>query len=442
MGIRSDTFLRALRHRATVGWFAGITLVFALNCSLALSHDAIGRRFPLVAFALWYVSFLFFTFLANYRLVTGRWNLLTWYRVCVVVVFFVFQASLGVFNAFMGRYWLLAAVVYFCGSLSFIGQVGYRVLIGSLFAYFVPFYLSLANLDPEFLRADLGANVAGSAVLSIFLMFVGSVSTMFKKQGADVRALLRSSRRAKRTIAEEREKSEKLLLNILPAEVAQELKEKGGIEPVHYDSASVLFTDFKGFTKIAESLSPKELVGELDRCFSYFDALTKKYNLEKIKTIGDSYMLCGGVPAQNRTHAIDCVLAALEIQAFMNQMKELKKGRGNPYWELRLGISTGPLVAGVIGEMKFAFDVFGDTVNTASRAESSGAVGRINITGATYSQAKDYFECEHRGTVAAKNKGEIDMYFVNGIRPELSRDGDGRVPGLTFGRMYKRLEAS
>ena len=243
-------------------------------------------------------------------------------------------------------------------------------------------------------------------------------------------------------IERERDKSDRLLLNILPEEIATELKTANAVHPVRFESAPVLFADFQGFTKIVEGLSPEDLVAELDRCFSYFDAVTARHNLEKLKTIGDSFMCAGGIPIPNHTHAIDCILAAMEIQASMNQMKDLKSQQGLPYWELRLGIHSGPLVAGVIGEKKFAYDVWGDTVNTASRAESSGAVGRINITGATYELVETFFDCEHRGTVAAKNKGEIDMYFVNGIRAELSRDGDGRVPGDVFGRMYKMLEES
>lgn len=140
-----------------------------------------------------------------------------------------------------------------------------------------------------------------------------------------------------------------------------------------------MFTDFVGFTRISEQLSPEEVVDELDKCFSYFDQVTEKYGLEKLKTIGDSFMCAGGLPTPNDTHAIDCCLAALEIQAFMNQMKEIKHQQGFDYWELRLGMNTGPLVAGVVGHKKFAYDVWGDTVNTASRLESSGVPGKINI---------------------------------------------------------------
>ncbi|MBS0618974.1 MAG: hypothetical protein JSR44_12345, partial [Spirochaetes bacterium] len=175
--------------------------------------------------------------------------------------------------------------------------------------------------------------------------------------------------------------------------------------------------------------------------FSYFDSLMPRYNLEKLKTIGDSYMCAGGVPVRNRTHAIDCVLAALEIQRFMNQMKDVKAQNGFPYWELRLGIHSGPLVAGVIGESKFAYDVWGDTVNTASRMESSGAAGHVNISYATYELVKDFFVCRPRGKVATKHKGEIDMYFVESLQQHLARDSEGITPNDDFHVAYAMVAA-
>jgi adenylate cyclase len=220
-----------------------------------------------------------------------------------------------------------------------------------------------------------------------------------------------------RNLNQERAKSEALLLNILPPRVAEELKANAAVSPRHYESASVLFTDFVGFTQIAEGLTPEELIAELDFCFSRFDAIAKKHRLEKIKTIGDSYMAAGGVPAANRTHALDAVLAALEIQTFMTELADHRRKQNLPCWQLRLGIHTGPLVAGVIGREKFAYDVWGDTVNTASRLESSGVAGRINISGATYEQVKHSLVCEYRGKISAKHKGEIDMYFVDQIQP-------------------------
>ena len=242
---------------------------------------------------------------------------------------------------------------------------------------------------------------------------------------------------AQKETERERQKSEKLLLNILPEEVAKELKEKGYTEPVLYDSVSVLFTDFKGFTQIAENMTPTELITELDGCFRQFDLLTERYNMEKLKTIGDSYMCVGGIPKCNKTNSVDAVLVALEIQAFMNEMNRIKKMQGHPYWELRVGIHTGPLVAGVIGQKKFAYDVWGDTVNTASRMESSGTPNRINISGSTFELIKEFFDCEYRGKVNAKNKGEVDMYYVLGIKDMLRVENEEIYsPNEEFWKMY------
>ena len=245
---------------------------------------------------------------------------------------------------------------------------------------------------------------------------------------------------AETRLAAEHAKSEALLINILPQEIAEELKLRGSSEPRYFQSTTVCFTDFQGFTQIAEALAPKELVDELDRCFSYFDSLMDRHNLEKLKTIGDSYMFVGGIPTANRTHAVDCVLAALEIQGFMNQMKAIKQDQRLPYWELRLGIHSGDLVAGVIGEKKFAYDVWSDTVNTASRCEAAGVAGRINISAATHELVRGFFDCEYRGAVPAKHKGEIDMYFVNGLRPDLCRGDEARIPNAEFQRRYAALQ--
>ena len=235
-------------------------------------------------------------------------------------------------------------------------------------------------------------------------------------------------RLAAKKLEAEKRRSEQLLLNILPLEVADELKHRGKVEPVNYESVSVLFTDFKGFTQLSEQLTPKELVDELDYCFSYFDEIIEKHNLEKLKTIGDSYMAAGGIPTLNTTHAIDTVLAALEIQAFMQQRQEQKMRNNSPYWEIRIGIHSGPLMAGVIGQKKFAYDVWGDTVNTASRMESSGVAGKINISQSTFELIKNYFECEYRGKLPAKNKGELDMYLVKGIKHHFSTSTLGSLP--------------
>lgn len=214
------------------------------------------------------------------------------------------------------------------------------------------------------------------------------------------------------SIHKERSRSDELLLNILPFETATELKATGKVKARRYDSVTVMFTDFKNFTRLSERMSAEELVQEINSCYSEFDRIISTYNLEKIKTIGDSYMCAGGLPVENETHATDAVNAALEIQQFIKKLALEKKSSGNDYFEIRIGMHTGPVIAGVVGIKKFAYDIWGDTVNTASRMETSGEAGKVNISGITYELIKNQFHCTHRGKIEAKNKGDIDMYFV------------------------------
>lgn len=215
-------------------------------------------------------------------------------------------------------------------------------------------------------------------------------------------------------VEKEKQRSDDLLLNILPEEVAEELKAKGSAEAKQFDEVTVLFTDFKDFTQISEKMTPKELVEEIHTCFKAFDNIIEKHSIEKIKTIGDSYMCAGGLPVPNKTHANDVVSAGLEIQQFiLNRMAERTASGYSPF-QIRIGIHTGPVVAGIVGVKKFAYDIWGDTVNTASRMESSGEAGKLNISGTTYELVKDKFKCSHRGKIQAKNKGELDMYYVEG----------------------------
>ncbi len=219
---------------------------------------------------------------------------------------------------------------------------------------------------------------------------------------------------ANEALSHEKSQSDKLLRNILPDKIADELKNTGKAKAQHYQKVSVLFTDFKGFTARSANMSPEEVIEELNKCFSAFDKIIEKHNIEKIKTIGDAYMCAGGLPIPNDTNPIDIIRAGLEIQTYMQNYKQECIANNLPYYECRLGINTGEVVAGVVGTKKFAYDIWGDCVNTASRAESSGIVGKVNITESTYNFVKDVFECEFRGNIEAKGKGEIKMYLVLG----------------------------
>lgn len=213
-------------------------------------------------------------------------------------------------------------------------------------------------------------------------------------------------------IEREKQRSDNLLLNILPAEVAEELKAKGSADAKQFDEVTVLFTDFQDFTKLSMKMTAKELLEEINTCFWAFDEIIEKYGIEKIKTIGDSYMCAGGLPVVNKTHAIDVVSAGLEIKNFiLNHIAE-RTFSGKESFQIRIGIHTGPVVAGIVGAKKFAYDIWGDTVNTASRMESSGEAGKINISRTTYELVKDKFTCIHRGKIQTKGKGELDMYFL------------------------------
>ena len=240
-------------------------------------------------------------------------------------------------------------------------------------------------------------------------------------------------------IQSEREKSDKLLQSILPVKIAEELKENGSVKPLLFNSVSVLFTDCIGFTRVSEQMLPHELVDELDGLFSQFDAVCQRNRMEKLKTIGDAYMCAGGLPLRNCTHAVDACLAALEFRDFMLQMAEIKKYLNKPFWELRIGVHSGPVIAGVIGTKKFAYDIWGDTVNTASRMESAGEPGKVNISEDTYNLVKEFFNCDYRGKIEAKGKGEVDMYFVNDIKPELSVKGAGLIPNDQFRTLLKEI---
>lgn len=226
----------------------------------------------------------------------------------------------------------------------------------------------------------------------------------------------------------QKEKVDDLLSNLFPKDTADQLKKTGRASSQKYSLVSILFSDIEGFTRIAEQMNPEILVDELDKFFFKFDSLVEEFNIEKIKTIGDAYMAAGGIPERNRTNPVEVVMAAISIMQYMKQLK-----KDNEYfWDLRIGIHTGPVIAGVVGQKKLSYDIWGDSVNIASRMESSGETGEINISGSTYELVKDFFVCEYRGKIPVKYKGNIDMYFIRGFRPEMSVDMLGQEPNSSF----------
>ena len=259
--------------------------------------------------------------------------------------------------------------------------------------------ISLLNKDREKQRVIRNGFVGGFAIVLLFAVVFFAQRNRIKKG---------------------KQRSDELLLNILPEETAEELKVKGYAEAKQYDNVTVLFTDFVGFTIAGERMTPTELVHELDTCFKAFDEIITKYDIEKIKTIGDAYMAVCGLPTYDQQHAEKVVSAALEINQFINLRRQQL---GDRTFGVRIGIHSGPVVAGIVGVKKFAYDIWGDTVNVAARMESSGEEGKVNISETTYELIKDKFDCSYRGEITAKNKGEMRMYFVestSSMNPKLN----------------------
>ena len=243
---------------------------------------------------------------------------------------------------------------------------------------------------------------------------IGELGKAFNKMVKDLGTARSEVEQRTEELMIEKQKADDLLLNILPAETAEELKSTGTAKAKQYDSVSVMFTDFKDFTAISETMSANKIVNELHNCFSKFDKIIKKHNIEKIKTIGDSYMCAAGLPVKNSTHPYDVVEAALEILECMSDYKNEKLAKGETCFDLRIGIHTGPVVAGIVGVDKFAYDIWGSTVNIASRLETAGDSGKINISESLYNIIKDKYNCTLRGEFRVKGVGEIPMYYVEG----------------------------
>jgi class 3 adenylate cyclase/Tfp pilus assembly protein PilF len=242
-------------------------------------------------------------------------------------------------------------------------------------------------------------------LLVAFLMLIAAVSIYRRVHFA---------RKAKNAIQKEKDRSDKLLHNILPSKIAEELKMKGKAEAKNFEKVTILFSNFKGFSRMSEKLSAEELVNEINSCFEPFDEICRKYGIEKIKTIGDSYMAAGGIPVPSDEAVKNTVLAALEMMSFIDKKQSEKKIECELCFEMRIGIHTGPVIAGIVGVSKFHYDIWGDSVNTASRIEGAGEVGKVNISQSTYDLLKNdpTLKFVHRGKVKTKGKGDIEMWFV------------------------------
>jgi adenylate cyclase len=313
-------------------------------------------------------------------------------------------------NLTQGSYVFKVRILDYQGNISPIEAFHFSVLY--------PFYLRWYSLLVYVLL-----------ILLIIFLFLKWKSYLFAKQKYELERIVHARTEH---LEKEFEKSEKLLENILPKETADELKLSGRTHYQKFNMATVLFSDIQGFTLIAEQTNPETLIDQLDSFFFNFDSVVEKYNIEKIKTIGDAYMCAGGIPSKNRTNPIEVVLAAIEMLRYMEEIKH----KNIQIWDLRIGIHTGEVIAGVIGQKKLSYDIWGDTVNTASRMEASSEGGKINISGQTYELVKEFFICEYRGKMPVKYKGNVDMFFVKGIRPELSVD----LKNLPNKRFYNKLQ--
>ncbi len=269
-------------------------------------------------------------------------------------------------------------------------------------------------INPPFYSTWWFYTIVGISIILIAYIFYALKTEQVKKRNIELANMVRMRTKE---LEEEKNKSDELLMNILPESAVNELKENGVVEPREFKNVSILFTDFKGFTWTASVLPADKLVNELNDIFASFDKIMIKYGLEKLKTIGDAYMAACGLPIPREDHAIRVIEAAFAMQDYIKQRNEDSAIK----WEMRLGIHSGQVIAGVVGVKKFTYDIWGDTVNIAARMESSGAPGRINISAFTYMLIRDYYECEYRGKVEAKGKGKVDMYFVVDRKPKVHK---------------------
>lgn len=299
-----------------------------------------------------------------------------------------------------------ASLKYFKDHISYKDSVNNISAVQQMANIRTDFEISQKQLEVDLLNQQKrNQRIVVIATIIALVLIIGLAIGLFRRN--------KFIERTKQLVEIEKDRSDKLLLNILPEQTAQELKEFGKVNAKKFESVSVLFTDFKGFTLLSEDLSPEDLVKSVDFYYKKFDAIIKSHGLEKIKTIGDAYMAAGGLPFPSKDHALKLVTAALEIADFVEKAKA-SASDDDIRFDIRIGIHSGPVVAGVVGSDKFAYDIWGDTVNIASRMESTSLPGKVNISESTFELIKDEIECEFRGEIQAKNKGKLKMYFVIG----------------------------
>ncbi len=278
-------------------------------------------------------------------------------------------------------------------------------------------------LELEYRGDRLQLDVTRRQLLNLLL----STYENILQQNSKLAEMHRELGEANRQVEESLRKTRELLYKVFPRRIADELADTGQSEPRHFDSVTVLFTDFVGFTKTAETLSPRQLIADLDRYFLRFDQLLAACGMEKLKTIGDAYMAAAGVPEPTGSHALDAAVFELGLREAVAEIGRGQEAAGLPVFPIRIGLHTGPLVAGVIGEQRFLYDLWGDTVNTASRMESKGEPGRINVSAATQALVAPWCECSSRGLIEVKGKGAVEMFFLERLRPEFSADAAGTI---------------
>jgi adenylate cyclase len=290
------------------------------------------------------------------------------------------------------------ALFWFVVAIIIVATFGILQLYGVDFSIKMNYkYIQLQNL-----LAVIGHIVLLAMVINIFENQKNVALTVLEKKN--------------KIIEEEKERSDELLRNILPEEVMIELKQTGKTTARNYDLVTVMFVDFKDFTLISNDLAPEDLVTSIDRYFETFDMIVDEHDIEKIKTVGDAYLCAAGLPVPNTKNPVEMVDVALKFLQAVEQLKQERKIQDKTIFDIRIGIHSGPVVAGVVGTKKFAYDIWGDAVNTAARMQQNGTEGKINISGTTYELVKHRFHCTHRGRIEAKNKGLVDMYFVEGRR--------------------------